>query len=86
MARTNAANDMAGANFRLNAAGGLAGLSDQELNMALTRAGALGAAGEMEQQNQQARDDAAYEEFMRMIGYPAQQQQLRNQALGMMPV
>jgi hypothetical protein len=84
--RTNAANDLAGANFRLNAAGGLAGLSNQELNMALARAGALGAVGDMQQQNQQARDDAAYEEFMRMIGYPAQQQQLRNQALGMMPV
>lgn len=86
VARTNTANDLAGANFRLNAAGGLAGLSNQELNMALMRAGALGAVGDMQQQNQQARDDAAYDEFMRMIGYPAQQQQLRNQALGMMPV
>lgn len=85
VARTNAANDLAGANFRLNAAGGLAGLSNQELSMALARAGALGAAGEMEQTNQQAQDNAAYEEFMRMIGYPAQQQQLRNEALGMMP-
>jgi hypothetical protein len=79
-------NDLAGANFRLNAAGGLAGLSDQELNMALKQAGALGAVGDMQQQNHQARDDAAYEDFMRMIGYPAQQQQLRNTALGMMPI
>lgn len=85
VARTNTANDMAGANFRLNAAGGLAGLSNQELNMALTRAGALGAVGDMQQQDQQARADADYEEFMRMIGYPAQQQQLRNEALGMIP-
>jgi hypothetical protein len=86
VARTNSANDLAGANFRLNAAGGLAGLSDQELNMALKQAGALGAVGDMQQQNQQARADADYEEFMRMIGYPAQQQQLRNTALGMMPI
>lgn len=86
VARTNAANDLAGANFRLNAAGGLAGLSEQELNMALKQAGALGAVGDMQQQNQQARDDAAYEDFMRMIRYPAEQQQLRNQALGMMPI
>lgn len=86
VARTNAANDLAGANFRLNAASGLAGLSEQELNMALKQAGALGAVGDMQQQNQQARDDAAYEDFMRMIRYPAEQQQLRNQALGMMPV
>jgi hypothetical protein len=85
VARTNTANDLAGANFRLNAAGGLAGLSNQELSMALARAGALSAVGDAQQQNQQARDEAAYEEFMRMIGYPAQQQQLRNQTLGMMP-
>lgn len=86
VARTNVANDMAGANFRLNAAGALAGLSDQELNAELKRAGALGLVGDAQQQNQQARDDAAYEEFMRMIGYPAQQQAMRNQALGMMPI
>jgi hypothetical protein len=86
VARTNSANDLAGANFRMNAAGGLAGLSDQELNMALKQAGALGAVGDMQQQNQQARADADYEEFMRMMRYPAQQQQLRNTALGMMPI
>lgn len=86
VARTNVANDMAGAGFRLNAANALAGLSDQELNAELKRAGALGLVGDTQQQNQQARDDAAYEEFMRMIGYPAQQQAMRNQALGMMPI
>jgi hypothetical protein len=85
MSRTNVANDMAGANFRLNAAGALAGLSDRELNAELKRAGALGLVGDAQQQNQQARDDAAYEEFMRMIGHPYQQQELRNTALGMIP-
>lgn len=86
VARTNVANDMAGANFRLNAAGALAGLSDQELNAELKRAGALGMVGDAQQQNNQARNDAAYEEFMRMIGYPVQQQAIRSQALGMMPI
>ncbi len=86
VARTNVANDLAGANFRLNAAGAMAGLGDQELNAALKRAGALGAVGDAQQQNQQMRDDAAYEEFMRMIGYPTQQQAIRSAALGMMPI
>jgi len=74
VARTNVANDMAGANFRLNASNVMAGLSNHELEQELRRAGALSAVGDAQQQNQQARDDAAYEEFMRMIGYPAQQQ------------
>ena len=86
VARTNVSNDMAGANFRLNAAGAMAGLGDQELNAALKRAGALAAVGDAQQQNQQARDDAAYEEFMRMIGYPSQQQAIRSAALGMIPI
>ncbi len=86
MARTNVANDMAGANFRLTAAGAMAGLGDQELNAELKRAGALGAVGDAQQMNNQARDDAAYEEFMRMIGYPAQQQAIRSAALGMIPI
>ncbi len=86
VARTNVANDMAGANFRLNAAGAMAGLGDQELNAELKRAGALAAVGDAQQQNQQMRDDAAYEEFMRMLGYPAQQQAIRSAALGMIPI
>ena len=86
VARTNVANDMAGANFRLNAAGAMAGLGDQELNAELKRAGALGAVGDAQQQNQQMRDDATYEEFMRMLGYPAQQQAIRSAALGMIPI
>ena len=86
VARTNIANDMAGANFRMTAAGAMAGLGDQELNAELKRAGALAAVGDAQQQNQQARDDAAYEEFMRMLGYPAQQQAIRSAALGMIPI
>ena len=86
VARTNVANDMAGANFRLNATNAMAGLSNQELEQELRRVGALGAVGDAQQQNNQARDDVAWEEFMRMLQYPAQQQSIRNQALGMMPI
>ena len=85
-AQTNAANDMAGAGFRSNAASALAGFSDQELMQALQRAGALGTAGSIEQQNRQAMDDAAYEEFLRQAAYPQQQQDIRNAALGMIPL
>jgi hypothetical protein len=31
-------------------------------------------------------DDAAYEEFLRQIAYPQQQQNIRNAALGMLPL
>jgi len=84
--KTNVANDITGANLRMGAASALAGMSDQQLNQALQRAGALGAAGSIEQQYQQAMDDAAYEEFMRQVAYPQQQQDIRNSALGMIPI
>ena len=42
--------------------------------------------GALQQALQQSQDDSAYEEFMRQLNYPYQQQQLRNQALGMMPM
>lgn len=84
--KTNAANGLTGANFRMNAANALAGMSGQELSQALQRAGGLSAAGSIEQQMQQAQDDAAYEEFLRQIAYPQQQQDMRNSALGMIPI
>ena len=31
-------------------------------------------------------DDAAYEEFLRQLAYPQQQQNIRNAALGMIPL
>jgi hypothetical protein len=84
-AQINAGNDLAGANFRLGAANSLANFSDMDLSQALQRAGALGAAGSVEQQNQQAQDDFNYQEFLRQIAYPQQQQDIRNSALGIIP-
>lgn len=81
----NAANDITGANFRLNAGTTLAGLSDQQLRDALTRAGVISAVGDQQHSQQQDVNDAAYEEFLRQIQYPAQQQSIRNAAIGLLP-
>jgi hypothetical protein len=81
----NAGNDITGANFRLNAGKTLAGLSDQELQDALTRAGVINAVGDQQHSQQQDVNDAAYEEFLRQIGYPAQQQSIKNAAIGLLP-
>jgi hypothetical protein len=73
-------------NLRLGTANSLAGLSNQEMSQAAQRAGYLSAAGAMQQQQQQAMNDAAYQDFLAQWTYPLQQQQMRNAALGMMPV
>jgi hypothetical protein len=89
----NATNDLAGANLRLNAAGlagnqanMLGGLSGTQLDQALQRANAVQSVGAQQTAQQQSQDDAAYEEFLRQLNYPYQQQQLRNQAVGMIPL
>lgn len=81
----NAANGIAGAGLRLNASGILGNLAGQQQQMGLQNAGAIEAVGANQTAMQQAQDQAAYEEFMRQLQYPYQQQDLRNQALGMMP-
>jgi hypothetical protein len=89
----NAANDLAGANLQLNAANlygnqanMLGGLSGTQLDQALQRANAIQGVGAQQTAQQQSLDDAAYQEFLRQIAYPYQQQQLRNQAVGMIPL
>jgi len=82
----NAANDLAGAGLRMNAAGQYAGLGKDYFNQ-LSQQGQLSSfVGAQQQALQQAQDNAAYEEFMRQLSYPYQQQQLRNQAVGMIPI
>lgn len=83
---TNASNDLSGAGLRLSAAQQLSGMSDTELQQALQRAGVVQAVGEQQTDLQQQRDNAAYEEFLRKIGYPQQQQDIKNKALGIIPV
>lgn len=86
VSKTNAANDLTGAGFRLTAGNQLASLSDQELRQALQKAGIIEGVGQEQTAQAQQQADAAYQEFLRQIGYPLQQQNIRNAALGMMPV
>lgn len=82
----NAANDLAGANFRLNVANQYAGLGTSYFNQLAQQGNLYSAVGAQQQALQQAQDDAAYEEFMRQLNFPYQQQQLRNQAVSMIPI
>lgn len=82
----NASNDLAGANLRLNAAGQYAGLGTNYFNQLAQQGNLYSTVGAQQQALQQAQDDADYQEFLRQIAYPEQQQQLRNQALGMIPL
>lgn len=82
----NASNDLAGAGLRLNAANQYAGLGTSYFNQLAQQGNLHSAVGAQQQALQQAQDDAAYEEFMRQLNYPYQQQQLRNQAVGMIPI
>ena len=82
----NAANDLAGAGLRMNAANQYANLGQNYFNQ-LSQQGQLQSyVGAQQQALQQQQDSAAYEEFMRQLNYPYQQQQLRNQAVGMIPI
>lgn len=73
-------------NTKSSAATTLANMSNEELTQALQRAGALASSGQITDQNNQAQDDAAYQEFMRMINDPIQKQSLLNSALSSQPV
>jgi hypothetical protein len=74
------------ARLGLSAGAQMGTLSDQELSQAMQRAGALNQAGQQRQSIQQQMDDAAYEEFLRQIAYPQQQQNIRNASLGLIPL
>lgn len=73
------------AGLNLNAANSLASMGGQQLNQALTRAGALSTAGDAQQQNQQAQLDAAYQQWLLGQQYPVQMQNLLNSAVGLIP-
>jgi hypothetical protein len=83
--QVNAGNDIAGANFRLNANNAYSNIGNEQLLDGLKRAGVIQAVGDQQQTQSQNVNNAAYEEFMRQIGYPKQQQDIRNSALGFLP-
>lgn len=59
-------------------------LNNNQQRLAAT--GGLNLAGAQEQQTAQSADDAAYQEFLRRIGYPSTQQDIRNASLGLIPL
>jgi hypothetical protein len=73
------------AGLNLNAANALAGFGGQQLSQAMARAGALQSVGDVEQKNQQAQLDAAYQQWQLAQQYPLQMQALLNQTIGMVP-
>lgn len=86
IAKMNSANDITGAGLRLNAGSQLSGMSDQELQQALQRAGVVEGVGQEQTAQTQAQDTAAYQEFLRQMGIPVEQQQVLNSSLGLIPV
>lgn len=85
LAQQDANRDLSGAGLRANASGLLGQLGYQQQQMAMNGQNALLQTGGLQQGNQQAGLDAAFQEFMRQQQYPLQGQQLINQSLGMLP-
>jgi hypothetical protein len=74
---------LTGANLNLNATNALSAMSNEELQNFLTGANSIVGVGGQQDAQQQAVLSAAYQEFLRRLGYPAQQQTLLNQTLGL---
>lgn len=70
----------------LQAANQMAGLSQDQLALAANRAGILGAVGDTQQQQQQQQDAWNYQQFLNQQNYPLLQQDIRNAALGLIPL
>ncbi|HVM95105.1 MAG TPA: tail fiber domain-containing protein [Candidatus Acidoferrales bacterium] len=82
----NAANGLTANSQNLAAAGLLGNLGAQQLDQAQQQAAGVNQFGTQEQQTQQAANDAAYQEFLRQIGWGAQQQNIKNAALSGFPI
>jgi len=80
------ANALAAAGLKLNAAGQLVSANDAALNTAATQGGILGAVGDAQQQQQQTELTNAYNAYLQGQQLTLAQQQLLNQALGLVPV
>jgi hypothetical protein len=83
--QANASNALNAAQLRGQSALSNASLGQAYLNNQIQRGGILNNVGAQQQALQQAQDEAAYEEFQRQIQSPLVAQQIRNQALGMIP-
>src|SRR5215472_2628547 len=70
----------------LGASMDLAGLANDQLGLAANRAGILGSVGAQQQAQQQALDQFDYQQFLNRFNYPLEQQNIRNAALGLIPL
>jgi hypothetical protein len=70
----------------LGASRDLANLSNDQLTLAASRAGILGSVGAQQQAHQQALDQFDYQQFLNQFNYPLEQQNIRNAALGLIPL
>ena len=70
----------------LGASMDLANLSNDQLALAANRAGILNGVGSQQQAEQQALDQWNYQQFLNQWNYPVQQQDIRNAALGLIPL
>jgi len=75
---------IAGAGLQKDAAGLLAGISQDQLADQIKRAGLVSSIGDTQQRQQQAVNDADYEEFQRQLAYAIQMQSVKNEALGLL--
>lgn len=76
---------IAGAGLNLNAAGALAGLSDQQRNDAFGNAAAVQAVGQQQQQQDQAAQDVAYQNAVAQNNNGLTQLGIKQTALGLTP-
>lgn len=79
-------NALAQAGFKLNAAGQLEALNEADLRRATQQAGILSAVGDTQQQQQQTELGNAFNLYMSNQQMTLAQQQLLNQALGIIPL
>jgi hypothetical protein len=70
----------------LGASMDLASLSNDQLALAANRAGILASVGGQQQAQQQALDQFNYQQFLNQFNYPLEQQNIRNAALGLIPL
>lgn len=82
----NANQDMAGQNLRLGAASQLAGLNQADLARATQQGGILSAVGDTQQAQQQKEFTDAYNAYQQGQQLTLAQQQVLNQALGIIPL
>ena len=84
-AQSNQSAGLQGQSLNLGASNALANMGNMQLSQALQQAGAIGSAGNAQQQNQQQALNDAYQQWQSAQQYPITMQNLMNQTLGTFP-